>query len=157
MMQNGPMPRLQQRPATLPYVEGAPIPQGYTLQESNLPGLVIGGVIPLGILYLISFSVASTNDFKGPAGWLAVPVVGPFGWLAASHKSASSCYGCDEAVDAFERTLVTLDGIFQVTSAAMFVAGLAITRKRLVLTDPQVYVVPYTSSNAHGLSLIGQF
>ena len=157
-MQNGPMPRLQERPASLPYVEGAPIPPGYTLQESNLTGLVIGGVIPLGILYLISFSVASGNNFKSPAGWLALPVIGPFGWLAAHKSPSSSCYECDRAEDAIERTFVTLDGIFQAAGAAMFVAGLAITRKKLVLTDQQqLYVVPYTSSSAQGLSLIGTF
>ena len=152
---NGQMPRLQARPASLPYIEGAPIPPGYALQESNLTGLVIGGVIPLGVLYLISFSVASGNDFKGAAGWLAVPVIGPFGWLAA-HKSTSNCYS--DVCDASERTFVTLDGLFQAAGAAMFVTGLAITRKKLVLLDQQqIYVVPYSSSNAHGLTLLGTF
>jgi hypothetical protein len=150
------MPR---RPATLPYVEGAPIPRGYVLQESNLSGLVIGGIIPLSLFYLISFSVASGNNFSGPAGWLAVPVIGPFGWLAA-HKSNYNCAGdvCTNAGDAVERTFVTMDGVFQTAGAAMFVAGLAITRKKLVLVEnQQMYLVPYTSSGVHGLSVLGSF
>ena len=60
-----------QWPGTLPYVEGASAPPGYTLQESRLKGLVVGGIIPLSIFYLASFGVAEDNDFKGAAGWLA--------------------------------------------------------------------------------------
>ncbi len=153
-----PSPRTQ-RPETLPYHEGAPIPTGYTLEESHYNGLIIGGIIPFGVLYAISLSVASGNDFKGPAGWLAVPVVGPFGWLAA-HKS-QTCYSdvCySDSADATERSFVMMDGVFQLTGAALFVTGLAITRKQLVLTDPQeIYVVPYASSTAHGLSVLGRF
>ncbi len=143
----------------MPYEEGAPIPRGYVLRESNLSGLVIGGIIPLSIFYLISFSVASGNDFKGPAGWLAVPVIGPFGWLAA-HKSNSHCVSdvCTNADDVVERTFVTMDGIFQTAGAAMFIAGLAITRKKLVLIEnPDMYIVPYKSSTTQGLSILGSF
>ncbi len=148
---------LQTRPATLPYEEGAPIPHGYVLRESNLSGLVIGGIIPLSIFYLISFSVASGNDFRGPAGWLAVPVIGPFGWLAA-HKSKCASDVCSDAEDVLGRTFVTMDGIFQTAGAAMFIAGLAITRKKLVLVEnPDMYIVPYTSSTTHGLSILGSF
>lgn len=159
MSTSGQYSRQQSRPATLPYEEGAPIPRGYVLRESNLTGLVIGGIIPLSVLYLISFSVASGNHFSGPAGWLAVPVIGPFGWLAA-HKSSSNCVGdaCTDAEDVLGRTFVTMDGIFQVTSAALFVTGLAITRKKLVLIENQdMYIVPYTSSTAHGVSILGSF
>jgi len=157
MSVNGQYSGLQRRPATLSYEEGAPIPRGYVLRESNLTGLVIGGIIPLSIFYLISFSVASGNNFKGPAGWLAVPVIGPFGWLAA-HKS--NCVGdvCSDAEDVLGRTFVTMDGIFQVAGAAMFITGLAITRKKLVLIENQeMYIVPYTSSTTQGLSILGSF
>ena len=151
---------MQSRPATLPYEEGQPIPRGYVVRESNLSGLVIGGIIPLSIFYLISFSVASGNNFSGPAGWLAVPVIGPFGWLAA-HKSNPSCASdevCTDAEDVVGRTFVTMDGIFQTAGAAMFIAGLAITRKKLVLIENQeMYIVPYASSMGHGLSILGRF
>jgi len=87
------------------------------------------------------------------------PVVGPFGWLAA-NKARSNCNGdvCSSSDNSAVRALVMMDGIFQTAGAAMFVAGLAITRKYWVLTDPQqFYVVPYTSSTSHGLMLGGHF
>ena len=150
--------RRAERPDTLPYHEGAPIPPGYTLEESHYNGLIIGGIVPLGALYVLSLSVASGNNFKGPAGWLAVPVVGPFGWLAA-HKSETCNYDvCDSSDDSVTRSFVTMDGLFQAAGAALFVTGLAITRKQWVLTDPnQLYVVPYSTSTAHGISILGRF
>lgn len=148
-----------QRPETLPYHEGAPVPAGYTLEESHYSGLIIGGIIPFGVLYAISLSVASGNNFEGRAGWLAVPVVGPFGWLAAHQPQSCSydvCYTHSD--DAAERSFVTMDGVFQAAGAALFVTGLVVTRKQLVLTDPeQIVVVPYASSTVHGLSVLGRF
>ena len=147
------------RPETLPYREGAPVPQGYSLEESHYNGLIIGGIIPFGVLYAISLSVASGNNFEGRTGWLAVPVVGPFGWLA-THKSQNCSYGyCYTSSDEpTERTFVTMDGLFQAAGAALFVTGLVMTRKQLVLNQPQqLYVLPYSSSTAHGIAVLGRF
>lgn len=150
-------------PKELPYVENRPIPPGYALDEYHPRGLIIGGAITLGTLWAISFSVASSNDFSAANGWLAVPVIGPFGWLATRKtprcESTSYSYDYCNSDESSNRTLVAFDGIGQVAGAAMFVAGLAITRKRLVLIDPQASfaVAPYASSRGSGLQLVGQF
>jgi hypothetical protein len=115
-------------------------------------------VIPLSILYVISFGVASGQQFKGRDGWLAAPVIGPFGWLATQRKTTCSYDYCYTEDDSAERAFVMMDGIFQAATAAMFVTGLTLTRKQWVLTDPdQIYVVPYASSTTQGLSLFGRF
>jgi hypothetical protein len=153
-------PVVRQRPQTLPYMEGAPVPRGYMLEEYHPRGLIISGAVTLGVLYAISLSVASNNDFSGADGWLAVPVVGPFGWLATKKKR--SCVTTDyssycDTSDSGDRTAVMFDGLGQVAGAALFTAGLAITRKRLVLVDQDVVVAPYATSTGSGLQLMGRF
>jgi len=161
MITYGPM--FRPRPAELPYNEGAPIPRGYVLQEYHPRGLIIGGAVTLGVLYAISLSVASSNNFNTANGWLAVPVIGPFGWLATRKAPSNICgsgtftYSCNND-DSGNRTAVVLDGMGQVAGAALLIAGLAITRKHLVLIDQsEVMVAPYASSTGSGLRIFGQF
>ncbi len=153
-------PVVRQRPAVLPYVEGSPVPRGYMLEEYHPRGLIIGGAVTLAVLYSISFSVAASNNFDNANGWLAVPVIGPFGWLAARKTptcgTAPYTYTCDD--ESSNRTMVALDGMAQAAGAAMLIAGLAITRKHLLLVDPQdVIVAPYASPSGSGLNIIGRF
>jgi hypothetical protein len=132
------------------------------LEEYHPRGLIIGGAVTLGVLYAISFSVASGNNFDSANGWLAVPVIGPFGWLAARKTPTCSnaydySYSCNSD-ESGNRTMVALDGMGQAAGAAMLIAGLAITRKHLLLADPQeVIVAPYSSSTGAGLRVLGRF
>lgn len=148
-------------PRELPYSENRPVPPGYALDEYHIRGLIIGGAVTLGTLWAISFSVASSNDFSGANGWLAVPVIGPFGWLATRKapqcNTATYYSSCND--ESSNRTLVAFDGIGQIAGAGMLIAGLAVTRKRLVLIDPQaaIAVAPYATSRGSGLQLVGQF
>ena len=151
-------------PSELPYVEGGPVPRGYAVDEYHPRGLIIGGAVTLGTLYAISLSVAAGGNFDSSNGWLAVPVVGPFGWLAARKAPActNSTYYNDNSCESDEsgkRTAVVLDGMGQVAGAALLIAGLAITRKHMVLVNPQeaIVVAPYASSTGSGLRLIGRF
>lgn len=153
-------PVVRQRQAELPYVEGSPVPRGYVLEEYHPRGLIIGGAVTLGVLYMTSFSVAAGNNFDNANGWLAVPVIGPFGWLAARKTPtcgvAPYTYTCGD--ESSNRTMVALDGMGQAAGAAMLIAGLAVTRKHLLLVDPQdVIVAPYASSSGSGLNIIGRF
>ena len=147
-------------PRELPYSENRPVPPGYAVEEYHLRGLIIGGAVTLGTLWAISFSVASSNNFSAANGWLAVPVIGPFGWLATRKSpqcNTSYDYNCSD--ESSNRTLVAFDAIGQLAGAGMLIAGLAITRKRLVLVDPQaaIAVAPYATSRGSGLQLIGRF
>ena len=137
------------------------MPRGYAVDEYHPRGLIIGGAVTLGTLYAISLSVAAGGNFDSSNGWLAVPVVGPFGWLAA-RKAPACTYAYDVSCDSDEsskRTMVVLDGLGQVAGAALLIAGVAITRKHLVLVNPQeaIVVAPYASSTGSGLRLVGRF
>jgi len=149
-------------PRELPYSDNRPVPPGYAVEENHLRGLIIGGAVTLGTLWAISFSVASSNNFSAANGWLAVPVIGPFGWLATRkspqcNTSYDYSYSCSD--ESSNRTLVAFDAIGQLAGAGMLIAGLAITRKHFVLVDPQaaIAVAPYATSRGSGLQLIGQF
>lgn len=155
-------PMLRQRPSELPYREGAPVPRGYVVEEYHPRGLIIGGAVTLGVLYAISLSVASSNDFNTANGWLAVPVIGPFGWLAARKSPTcnnnsiyvSTCNNDDSG----NRTMVVLDGMGQIAGATMLIAGLAITRKHLLFVNPdETVVAPYASSTSAGVNVLGRF
>jgi len=154
-------PIIRQRPQSLPYLEGAPVPRGYMLEEYHPRGLIISGAVTLGVLYAISLSVASSNNFNSTDGWLAVPVIGPFGWLAAKkdQQCVTTSYSsyCDDTNNSGDRTAVMFDGLGQVAGAALLTAGLAITRKRLTLVDQDIVVAPYSTGKASGLTLVGRF
>src|SRR5664280_129606 len=154
-------PTLRQRPAVLPYLEGAPVPRGYMVEEYHPRGLIIGGAVTLGVLYSLSLAVAASNNFNTANGWLAVPIVGPFGWLATRKtppcNNSMYSYSCSND-DSGNRAAVVLDGMGQVAGAAMLIAGLAITRKHLLLVDPnETVVAPYATSTSAGLNLLGRF
>jgi hypothetical protein len=153
-------PAMRQRPAVLPYLEGAPVPRGYMVEEYHPRGLIIGGAVTLGVLYSLSLAVAASNNFNTANGWLAVPVVGPFAWLATRKtppcNNSMYSYSCSD--DSGNRAAVVLDGMGQVAGAALLIAGLAITRKHLLLVDPnETVVAPYATSTSAGLNLLGRF
>jgi hypothetical protein len=137
---------MRQPREVLPYVE-----------EYHSQGLINAGAITLGVLYATSLSVAAANNFNSTDGWLAVPIAGPFGWLAArkSHNCTTSQCTSDESN---YRVYAALDGMGQIAGAVMLIVGLAVPHKRLILVDRQaVYVAPYVSSTSSGIGLVGSF
>ena len=145
-------------PKTLPYLDGAPQPPGYRLEESKMKGLIIGGIVPLSALYLISLTVASENNYHGTAGWLALPVAGPYAWLIDDHSRHSCATGYCGSDNSAERGLVVFDAMVQTAGAAMFITGLAVTCKQWVLANPaELYVAPFASTSMRGISAVGRF
>jgi hypothetical protein len=114
-------------------------------------------------------------------GWLAVPVVGPFGALLTQEVScdddqvlvSASAESCTRAVlDAARRSLLLLvDGLFQITGATLLVVGLSTGDSSLVRdgaphsagasspTDRGVRLNVSTrlSPDLYGLSVSGSF
>ncbi len=151
-------PIVRERAQTLPYVEGGPVPRGYMIEEYHPKGLIIAGAITLGVLYTFSVTASVSDNGKNGNGWLAVPVIGPFGWLAARHECIDTySYSSTCSNEQTYKTWAMLDGLGQVAGATMFIAGLAITRKHLVLVDQDVLVAPYATSTGSGLRLMGRF
>lgn len=112
-------------PARIRWDDDRAAPAGYHLEGGVRDGLVIGGAVTLGSLYLLTaLTAAALNDTNrdGSAGVLYVPVAGPFLHL----KDASS----DTA-----KLVLVVDGVAQAAGAAMLVVGLATPRTFAVRND----------------------
>ena len=140
-------------PEYLPVREGEAPPPGYHHDTKIRKGLVIGGAVSFGTLYLISaLSAALTLDVcshcDGAAG-LFVPGVGPF--ITA---------GIERVDSASVNVLLILDGLGQSAGIAMLVAGLAATEEVWVRNDfgsIEWTLAPDAASDRAGLQLLGRF
>jgi len=145
----------------LPYEEGDAIPEGYRLRDRPRRGLIIAGSIVTGIPWLFSVTAAVASDYENKSGFLVIPALGP--WLMLATGGASD-EPCSSTLDSCSRnrsglrSILVLDGLVQTAGAAMFVAGLAIPRKRLVRTDVSVGLVPTPlGHDGYGLGAVGTF
>jgi hypothetical protein len=125
----------------LPYRSGDPVPPGYQLESTALSGLITGGLITLIAGYGAAVAVGTANDFEEGTGWLAVPVIGPWGAMGARKLT------CD--ADEFQRTQCTeaavdeltmfaflaVDGLIQGAGAALILGGAIGRQRQLVRAD----------------------
>lgn len=137
-------------PEEMDYVEGTPIPYGYTRVEKTRKGLVIGGAITLGIVYSASAAFAAVgedlraaNETRTNTSAMWIPVAGPF----LQMKETSSSTG---------RLALFHIGLAQTAGALMLVYGLTSPRTLLVRND-QLSVVPMLSRDATGAMVSGRF
>lgn len=129
--------------------DSRPIPPGYHAEERARLGLVIGGAVTFGTMYLFTALGASiSNDAGTPANALYVPGVGPFIQMA-------QCQGCSATGSFF----LAVDGVVQVGGIAMFIAGLAAPKTVLVRNDfgLDLHFVPVVARDRTGLALLGRF
>ncbi|HEU4403769.1 MAG TPA: hypothetical protein VFS43_00520 [Polyangiaceae bacterium] len=134
-------------PATRPYNPDAPIPPGYHPEQRVRRGLIIGGAIPLGILYTFSILGAAAMEDSGESGeFLYVPVLGPFLQMSKTENSVGN-------------TVLALDGIGQAAGAAMLLVGLTVPKTVLVRNDlGEIRLAPMNlGQRGSGLGLVGTF
>lgn len=113
-------------PKTMDYEEGDPIPPGYHRETSIRKGLVIGGAVTFGTLYLVSaLTAAAVSDLSGGEDFvpLYIPVAGPFVTIGTSDAPAGGA------------VLLAVDGVAQAGGLAMLILGLAVPRDELVRND----------------------
>jgi len=107
------------------YRDDLPIPPGYEVVESPIRSMVMGGILAIGIPYVIGLSGALLADFKDQSAWLAVPVAGP--WLMRGFRGSDG--------DRELRTILGVDGLVQGLGVILVGVGLNVTRKELVRTS----------------------
>lgn len=131
-------------PSRLPYNDNDPIPPGYEIQTRPRMGLAKAGLatfIPLYGLSVIFGSVylgSESGDAKryGP---MLIPLVGPFATIGTAETDGGTAF-------------LVLDGIGQLTGAALFIAGMLSEEKylsRQTATSalrPEVFVGPKSIS-----------
>ncbi len=141
---------IPQGPEEMNYVEGSPIPYGYTRVEKTRKGLVIGGAVTLGVVYGFSAAFAAigedlrrTNETRTDTSAMWIPIAGPFMQI----KETTSSTG---------KLLFFHVGLAQTAGALMLVYGLTSPRTLLVRND-QLSVVPMLSKDASGMMVMGTF
>lgn len=148
--------RRQRESVLMDYIEGQPVPPGYTVMERPRKGLTITGSILLGVSYGISLAVAAGSEYDDTYGWLAIPVAGP---LIASARidDCDSDGTCED--NGTERGFLMLDALTQGAGAAMLIIGLAVPKKVLVRNLAFELTVRPTvvARGAQGVELAGTF
>jgi len=127
--------------------EGEPIPLGYHKEEHVRTGLVIGGAVTFGSMYLLTALGASiANDAGGSVGALYVPGLGPFIQMAQTSSSTAAFW-------------LAFDGVVQLGGVAMFVAGFALPKKQLVRNDVgfELHLAPIIARDQTGMGVVGRF
>jgi len=152
----------------LPYYEGMPVPPGYEVTSRPATGIITGGLVGLGASYAGAIIVGASQGFKNATGWLAVPLAGP--WVAIAERDYEQCKTTTvqlarrcvkQAVAQVQFiTFVAVDGVFQLASGFLTLAGLLSTKQELTRADllPEVSVsLPLPGREQWGLDLHGRF
>ncbi len=134
---------------TLPYEDGDPIPQGFTVRSRANKSLVIAGSITFGVPYILSVLTAGTTlsaDASNGAEFapLFVPVLGPFITIGTAHAEGAGTFW------------LVVDGLAQTGGMAMFIAGLVLEEKYLQRTM-QASLKPEVLINPGGMNLKWRF
>lgn len=164
-----PMPRWNGATPTadrLPYRDGKPIPPGYSVDTVPLKGMIAGGASLAAGLHLVSMIAAVALDaeadevivdeqggtrtdpeFSDRYTPLFIPLVGPFIAVKTSDSFGTG------------RAILIMNGVGQVTGAALMIAGLVTTKKELVRDDAPISfnVAPMVADGGGGISLEGLF
>jgi hypothetical protein len=137
-------------PKTLEYEEGDPVPPGYHPETRVRKGLIIGGAVTFGVLYLLSAATAAAaDDFTDDLTPLYIPAVGPFITIGTANAEGAGTF------------LLIVDGIAQSGGLLMAILGIAIQQDLLVRNDveatgPKVRVSPMmVGKGTMGFGLVG--
>jgi hypothetical protein len=127
--------------------ESQPIPPGYRTEERMRKGLVIGGAVTFGTMYLLTaLGAAICSDAGGTCGALYVPAIGPFIQMGQSSTATGGFF-------------LALDGVVQLGGVAMLIAGIAAPKTVLVRNDVgfELHFAPIISRDHTGMGLVGRF
>jgi len=136
---------------------GEPIPPGYHPVTRVRKGLIIGGAVTFGVVYLLTaLTGAVVNDVSVATGGtgrsaklLLIPVAGPFTLLGTTVSAAG-------------QFLLVLDGVAQAGGLAMLVAGIAAPKTVLIRNDLakkfEIRPTPMTfGAQSAGFGFVGKF
>ena len=140
--------------------ESEPVPPGYHVTTHVRTGMLVGGAVLFGSLYLLSILTAAiaqdTNNAvnggngSNPDTSLYVPAVGPFLQMANTSSATGNVF-------------LAIDGIGQCGGIAMFIYGIASPKTYLVRNDlgmnpPPLMILPTrVGRDGYGLSLTAHF
>ena len=119
------------------------MPPGYQVVYRPATGLLVGGLIGMGASYGAALIVGATQGFGNATGWLALPLAGP--WLAIAERQYEQCRTAtvqqarrcvSKAVGEVQFiTFVAVDGVFQLASSMLILAGAISGKDELIRQD----------------------
>jgi hypothetical protein len=157
------------RPPVLPYRDGLPVPPGYEVVKRPATGLLAGGLVGLGVAYAGGVAFAAASGFDNGTGWLAAPIVGPWGAIAVRKyercrtSTVAQAQACVRNAVKEVRiiTFLAVDGVGQLAGGLVTLAGLLSTREELIRSDlvekVQVSVQAPVQGSPWAVSVSGQF
>jgi len=152
----------------LPHYRGYPVPPGYEVVKRPASGLIKGGLVGFGVAYAGAVGFAAASGFKNGTGWLAAPIIGPWGAIGGRNYEQCRTSTVAEAKRCVRNavsevqiiTFLAVDGIGQLAGALIMLAGAMSTREELVRSDlvnVEVSVIPPANGDPWALSVRGQF
>jgi hypothetical protein len=134
--------------------EGDPVPDGYRVTQRTRTGLIVGGAVTFGVLYLLSvMGAAIVHDANAAfrsndnADALFIPGIGPFVQIAKTTSATGNLFN-------------VIDGVAQSGGLVMLFVGLTSPKHVLVRNDlarPRIAPMPMIGANGAGIGLVGQF
>jgi hypothetical protein len=145
-----------------------PVPPGYKVVTRPARGIITGGAVGLAASYGTAAILGAARGFDNASGWLAAPIIGP--WLAITQRTYPNCVATmiDQARRCINRavhevqyiTFVAVDGVFQLATGFLLLAGLMSSKDELIREDlvPKVSVLPPAPGRKEwALSIQGKF
>ncbi len=147
------------------YEEGDPIPPGYHADTQMKKGLVIGGAVTFGVMWLLSViagaaiddtnkitssypSTTTTKSSDKSGTFLYIPIAGPFLQMTRTDSATGNVF-------------LAIDGVAQAAGATMLIVGLTSPKTVLIRNDlAEVRVTPMRlgeNGHAQGFGLVGTF
>lgn len=132
------------------YEDGDRLPPGYHAETEMRKGLVIGGSITFGVMYLLTVLVGAGIDDASrgseSGAFLYVPVAGPFLQMTKTESATGN-------------VTLAIDGVAQAAGATMLIVGLTSPKTVLVRNDlAEVRVAPMkVGQSGTGFGLVGSF
>jgi hypothetical protein len=161
-------PAADVRPPVLPYYQGMPVPPGYKVVTRPATGVITGGAVGLAASYATAVIFGAAQGFDNASGWLAAPIIGP--WLAITERNYGQCKTANvqearqcvtQAVHEVQYiTFVAVDGVFQMATGFLLLAGALSAKDELLRQDlvPKVsFVVPTEGHHEWALRVQGRF
>jgi hypothetical protein len=143
--------------------ESEPVPPGYHVSTRIRKGLVVGGAVMFGSMYLISVIAAAAVDDAAKDPYTSttkidamyIPAAGPFLQMGQSGTSSTGT------------VFLAIDGLVQCGGLAMLIYGLAAPQTYLVRNDlattemppqPKLQLTPmHMGREGYGFGVIGRF
>jgi hypothetical protein len=132
-----------ERPKTMEYVEGQPPPPGYHVEERRRKGLIIGGAIMTGTVWMVTGIVSALDRRRDVKTYGPIPIVGPF--IVAGTG----------ALKDNELAIFVGSGLLQLGGVVMLTLG--IVTKKVVLVRDTVAIVPMATPDTLGLGATASF